>query len=335
MLVTGASGFLGSHVVCALLKKGNRVRAMKRADTDLRQFRFILRQYAGEQASEWESRISWTAGDVTDIGQLDELLKGEDFVYHCAALVSFNGNRGELFRINADGTANVVNACLRNGIKKLIYASSTAALGRSDDAGIIDESNQWVPSPHNTVYAQSKHQAELEVWRGMEEGLEAVIVNPGIILGAGDWSKGSCRLFDRVARGLKFYTEGINGFVGAEDVAGIMISLADSEIHSKRFLLISENMSYKELFESMALEMRVKAPFIPIRPIWKNLLTLLLQFRSVLYPGAGITAETFRSSLNQYRYDASKIKKLGYEFTPLKEVIRHAAGAYLASGGKI
>jgi nucleoside-diphosphate-sugar epimerase len=222
----------------------------------------------------------------------------------------------------------VVNACLKAGVKKLIYASSTAALGRVDGIGLIDEETQWVDDLNNTMYAESKHLAELEVWRGVEEGLDAVVVNPGIILGAGAWKKGSCRLFDNISRGLKFYTNGVNGFIGVENLADIMVSLAFSDVKNERFVVVAENLTYKELFDTMAEGLGVKAPSVEMKASYLPWASILFKINGLLFKNTNLSPETLRTSVKIHRYNSQKIISKGYELQPIKDIVFKACEAY-------
>jgi dihydroflavonol-4-reductase len=330
LVVTGANGFLGSYVVCALLKKGFSVKALRREQADMSEFNDIVSRELGARATVFQEKLEWLNADITDIQGLDEAINGTEYVFHCAAMVSFKGASGDMLKVNAEGTANVVNACLKAGVKKLVYASSTAALGRTDEQAVITEETQWSDDDNNTEYAKTKHLAEFEVWRGIEEGLNAVIVNPGIILGAGKWDKGSCKLFNNIAKGFHFYTMGMNGFVGVKDVAEAMISLAQGEVSGQRFLLVSENRTYKDIFGMIAAGLGKKPPGIEIRKSHAKWLKWPLKVYQSINRGSTVTAETMKTSVKEYRYDSTKIQKaIGFRFTPIEEVIREVCKAYI------
>lgn len=328
LIVTGANGFLGSYLVCALLKQGHKVMGLKRSSSSLEEFNQISSLLFPTDREMVLSNLVWEDADLLDVLRLDQLFEGAEMVFHAAAKVSFNGNRVELFKVNGEGTANVVNACLKAGVKKLIYASSTAALGRFDGIGLIDEETQWVDDLNNTMYAESKHLAELEVWRGVEEGLDAVVVNPGIILGAGAWKKGSCRLFENIYKGLKFYTNGVNGFIGVENLADIMVSLAFSEVKNERFVMVAENLTYKELFDTMAEGLGVKAPSIEMKASYLPWATVLFKINGFLFKNTNLSPETLRTSVKIHRYNSQKILSLGYKLLPVKDIVLKACQAY-------
>lgn len=320
-VVTGANGFLGAYVVIALLQKGLKVKALKRIQSDLSEFNYIAALELKENM-DLLNNVQWVNADVLDISSLDEAFENEDYVFHCAAEVSFKGNLKSLLKTNAEGTANVVNACLKANVKKLVHVSSTAAIGRTDSNSLITEKSMWREDENNTAYAISKHHAELEVWRGVEEGLNAVIVNPGIIIGSGDWNKGSCKLFKNVQNGFKFYTQGVNGFVWVKDVSKAMLDLSFSEISAKRFLLISENITYKHLFDTMAKYLNVKAPTIQIKLSYLPWLKWPLTLYSWLNKKSNLSAETLKTSVKVHRYSNEMMLQTGFEFTPLDKVIQ-------------
>ncbi len=324
LVVTGANGFLGAYVVCALLQKGFQVKALKRPGAAMSEFNDISGWELGSRSPLLE-KLVWADADLTDIQSLDEAFEGAERVFHCAARISFEGGYGEMLKVNAEGTANVVNACLKAKVGKLVYASSTAALGRTDGNAVITEETQWSDDDNNTWYAKTKHLAELEVWRGMEEGLQAVIVNPGIILGAGKWDKGSCRLFGNIHKGFRFYTRGVNGFVGVKDVAAAMLMLSESRISGQRYLLVSENRTYEDIFRMMAGCMGKKAPQFEIRRSYVRWLKWPLRLYRLVNPRSTVTEETMRTSVKEHRYDSDKIQnETGFRFTPVEKVISEA-----------
>jgi len=258
---------------------------------------------------------------------LEDAMEGIEEVYHCAALVSFlPADKKKLVRINTEGTSNVVNAALENNVRKLCHVSSIAALGRPESqAELIDENLVWKTSKNNSVYAVSKYGAEREVWRGTAEGLDAVIVNPSIILGVAGPGQGSSRIFNTVWEGLKFYPPGKNGFVDVRDVVRAMILLMNSDIRNERFILNVDNIEYKRLFELMAAEMGKPAPGIKVSPFLSGLAWRLEKIRSMVTGVKPlITRETAHTAVQHYEYSNEKIKKeLGFAFTPIEETISH------------
>ncbi|TNF69911.1 MAG: NAD-dependent epimerase/dehydratase family protein, partial [Bacteroidetes bacterium] len=223
VFVTGGSGLVGSHILLDLLRSGQEVRALRRPGSNLDRVRELFHWYGAEALYD---KIQWVTGDLTDIPSLDIAMEGAIAVYHCGALISFDpGDRAKLLKVNQEGTRNIVNLCIQKDITHLYYTSSIAAIGRMSD--IITEEDLWDPA-HTNVYATSKYLAEIEVWRGGQEGLKTIIVNPGIILGPGFWDEGSGKFFTRVASGLKMAPPGATGFVGVWDVVAALRKLGEA-----------------------------------------------------------------------------------------------------------
>ncbi len=323
ILITGATGLVGSHLLLELLRNGKQVRALKRAGSSVSSVDKIFAHYNFPPPD----KSLWVEGDVTDYFSLLDAMEGVEQVYHCAAMVSFAGSaEAQLMKVNAEGTANVVNAAMEKGVKKLCHVSSTAALGRADNDKIITEETVWKISDKNSAYAVSKYAAEREVWRGTEEGLDAVIVNPCIIIGPGDLTKSSGRMIQSVRNGLKFYTGGANAFVDARDVAKLMIALMESEIKNERFILAAENLDYKNVFEMIAAALSKPAPTIRA-----SSLLSALAWRAAFFAGLFsrskpfITRETAMTGQQRNVYSNKKLKeKLNWNFIPVKEAIENA-----------
>src|SRR4051794_33690802 len=253
ILVTGATGLVGSHLIKALVRCKKNVKALYR--TSVPQF---------ENADE----VEWFQGDILDITSLEVAMQNVKKIYHCAANVSFNPKQRKILHAtNIEGTANVVNACLENNVEKLLYVSSVSALGRKRVKEFISEQTQWSEETNNSEYGRTKYFAEMEVWRGIGEGLKAVIVNPTIILGAADWSKSSSAIFKNVYKEFPWYTEGVTGFVDVEDVVKVMISLMESDISGERFIISCANLSYGEVFTKIAQAFNKKIPHKKVTPL--------------------------------------------------------------------
>lgn len=287
------------------------------------EFNLIASYRLGDKKQEYLGRITWITGDILDYDSLLDALEGVEKVYHAAAVVSFWPKmREQMFRINVEGTANIVNACLEKKIGKLCYVSSIAALGRSYNKREIDEETPWTESELNSNYAKSKYRAEMEVWRGMEEGLTAVIVNPGVILGEGDWNKGSCRLFRNAFNGFPFYTRGVNGYVDVLDVTRAMLLLMESNIKSERFVLVGENISVKDLFATADTVKRKASRRMEVKP-WMAAIGWRIFSAMSLVSGREpmISKEIATTTAHQYYYSSRKIKELlPFRFTPIREV---------------
>jgi nucleoside-diphosphate-sugar epimerase len=335
ILVTGGTGLLGSHLIFDLLSKGKHVRVLRRPDSNHGTMKKVFSYYS-DDPDKLISQIEWVEGDILDTTSLADAMKGVREVFHCAAVVSFHpADKKALNKVNIGGTANVVNAALSEGITRLCHVSSIAAIGRSDGGTVIDENTEWQPSGHNSVYAASKNQAEREIWRGNAEGLEAFVVNPAVIIGAGNPSKGSTQLISTVWDGLRFYPVGSNGFVDVRDVAKAMTQLMEKGASGERYILSSENLTYFELFGMIAEALQVKAPSILVKPWLSNVAWIYHGIKSA-FDGERplLTKETTRTSGQKYVYSNRKIiEALDFQFTPMKEVIRHACDLFLQEKG--
>ncbi|MFD2099831.1 NAD-dependent epimerase/dehydratase family protein [Flagellimonas iocasae] len=266
ILVTGGTGLIGSHLLFHLVKNGRGVRATYRSADTLDKVTKVFGYYCDHPSSFME-RIEWFQADIINVAQLGDAFEGITKVYHCAALISFDPKMYKsLAKINVEGTANVVNLSLKHGVEKLCYVSSIAAIGQSNKGNMATEDNEWNDS-NASVYGITKHDAELEVWRGSQEGLNVAIVNPGVAIGPGFWKSGSGTFFTYAAKGKKSFIPGGTGFVTVNDVVTAMVSLMESNIAQERFILVSENLTYEELFQKIAPKLGVAPPTKKI-PFW-------------------------------------------------------------------
>ncbi len=330
ILVTGGTGLLGAHLLLELTQHGNHVRALRRVGSSLHVVDSVFATSTGN--SGLLSMIEWVEGDILDIESLLHAMSDIEQVYHCAALVSFAAeDRQRLLQINVEGTSNMVNAAINAGVRHFVYVSSIATLGNTLNGDPISEGSPWESHPKGSAYSISKHSAEREVWRGMAEGLRAVIVNPSVILGPGDWSKGSSELFTAVWNGLKYTTTGVNGYVDVRDVARAMVSLANAGITNERFVINGANVSYKELFDAIAQSIGKPAPTTMVTPLAGELAWRLFAIKSKLSGKKPlITKETARSAQKRYSYSSQKlIQRIGFNFTPFKETIEYVSGQFL------
>jgi dihydroflavonol-4-reductase len=327
ILVTGGTGLLGSHLLFQLTNGSTSIKAIFRNE---KKIELVLRLFLYYDPINGQTRfdsIQWVNCDVLDSVTLHETIEGCEYVYHCAAIVSFDKDDFyKMMKINREGTSNVVNSCLELGIKKLCYVSSTAAIGNGENDPIVTEETKWKQSPTTSGYSISKYSAEKEVWRGVEEGLDVVIVNPCVIIGAGDWQESSLTMFATVEKGLRFYTLGANAFVDARDVALSMIMLMKSDIKNERYLCIGENSTFKNLFDTIARNLNTKEANILVNPILMGLTWRVMWIISKLTgKKSPITKETARSAFGTTIYDASKIKKaLSFEFITIDEMVANA-----------
>jgi len=320
ILVTGGTGLIGSRLLYDLAKNGKMVRALKRSTSSLSLFENWIKN---EPAL--ANNIEWIDGDLLDLFSLENSLEGVTIIYHCAATISFDPLLAKkMEQINIEGTANLVNLCLSKfDFQFFCHVSSVSSLGRAINGAIIDEHSDWIPGSHNSNYGISKYGAEREVWRGIAEGLKAVIVNPSIVLGPGDWSKGSSELFLRIEKGFPFFTDGESGFVDVRDVTSAMLFLVEKRMNGERYILNSENLSFRKLFEQISIELKVKPPYIHIKPWISSIVWRIEKLRSLIIRKTPfITKETAHSGHQVFRYNSDKIKSLGFNFRPLNETIK-------------
>ena len=308
IFITGATGLLGSALIKELAQQDTKIKAIYRNEIP----------FAHEN-------IDWIKGDISDIALLEECLTDVDEVYHCAGKVSFNPKaRKELFITNVEGTANLVNACLNTGVRKLLHVSSVSALGRIRENTTVNESMQWSEETSNSVYGKSKYLAEMEVWRAIAEGLKAVIVNPTIILGENDWNKSSTEIFKTVYKEFPYYSEGVTGFVDVKDVVKAMIALMQSDLSNERFLVTAENKEYSALFFMIADAFGMKRPHKKVNPFLASMVWRLEKLRS-LFTGKDplVTKETARTSLALVEVDNSKLLNAlpAFQYQPLQQSI--------------
>jgi dihydroflavonol-4-reductase len=331
ILLTGGTGLAGSHLLFELTASGKKVRALRRKESNHGILEKIFQWYDPLNYRQLLDRIEWVNGDLSDIYSLQDALAGVNQVYHCAAVVSFvPSERPFMLRVNIEGTANLVNAALYAGVEKFCHCSSIAAVGRPDKGSWVDESLIWKTSRKNSYYSISKFGAEREVWRGSEEGLNVVIVNPSVIVGPGDPNRSSARLFTTVKNGLRFYSSGATGFVDVRDVAHAMVRLMDHHVVNERYILNSENLSYRDFFEIIAKHAGVKPPFFKAGKMLSEVAWRLEKARSTITGGNPlITRETARSSNSIYCFSNDKIRQeLNFEFRSMEDAAKNTAGFF-------
>jgi len=322
ILVTGGTGFLGAYILKELVQRGIAVKAIKRKTAKIPAF----------IAPEILNKVEWVTGDILDITSLEEALEGIDTVIHSAAIVSFSKKeRRNMYQVNVEGTANVVNMALQAGVRRLIHISSVAALGRKKESSTVDETAKWEDNKNNTHYAISKFRAELEVWRGFAEGLEGVVLNPATILGYGNWNEGSCAIFKNVYKEFGWYTNGINGFADVEDVAKAVVLLAGSAITEERFVVCNDNWRFRKLLNTMADAFGKKQPGRQASPLISGIAWRLERLKSFFTGGRPlITKESAKVANSETLFDGSKLVRTlpGFEYRPLEETIQNACQGY-------
>lgn len=322
IFVTGGTGFVGSYIIRELIQKGYSVRAIRRNNK--------LPSYISKNILD---KVEWIEGDVLDVVVLDEAMQDIDVVIHSAGVVSFvKKDRKKMYEVNVQGTANVVNIALERNVKRFIHISSVAALGRKNNGAHVNEEKKWEENKVNTHYAKSKYKAELEVWRGISEGLEGVILNPATVLGYGDWNSSSCAIFKNVYEEFAWYSPGINGFVDVEDVARATLLLMESDISGQRFIINGETWSFKKLQDAIANAFGKKQPSKRTTPFLMGIAWRLEKWKS-FFSGKRplLTKESARVAMSQTYFENDKILKTlpEFSFTPLEESIRRACHKYI------
>lgn len=329
VFVTGATGLVGVRLVYDLFLRGYSVKALRRSSSSMPRMSQMLRFYTNNPQQIIDA-IEWVEGDITDYDVLSEHISEGMDVYHCAAMVSFNPalNR-QLYEVNVEGTANMVNICLQNKVHKFCYVSSIGALGSPLNGEEINTETPW-NAAGKSAYSLSKHLGEIEVWRGIAEGLNVVIVNPAVILGIGDGKTGSAELFDRINKGMKFYTHGSTGYVYVNDVTRAMIALMESDIQNQQFLLSAQNMSYKSLFDQIAGSLGVKAPKYAASAFLTALVWRLEKVRTFLMGGEPrLTKHTHKIAHSSSAYNGEPIKSsIQFEYSPINEAIINIGQCY-------
>lgn len=328
ILVTGGTGLLGSTLLWQILTENPaaKIRAIRRPNSRM------------DLVKNVENLIEWVDADILDIDSLTNALDGVTHVFHCAAMVSFSpSDAKKMKQVNVDGTANLVNLSIDQGIKKLVHVSSVAALGRVSGKDVVDENSRWESSSENSRYALTKMLGEMEVWRGIAEGLNAAIVNPAIILGNGFWDEGSIRFFKQINDGLNFYPPGGSGFVDAADVSRFMILLMNSEISTNRYVLCGQNMGYQLFFERIAHNLGKKPPRIAVNP-W--MAELAWRGSAVLKTLTGrpplVTKETARNSMQTWIYDNKKSLTLpSFQYRPIEETIAECCQNFISENARV
>jgi nucleoside-diphosphate-sugar epimerase len=319
IFITGASGLLGSSLIETLFEKHN--------DSSPLQIRALYRKQIPD--IKFADIIEWIEGDILDVVVLEEALKGVERVYHCAAIVSFDPRQKQkMHATNIEGTANVVNACIEAEVKKLLFVSSVAALGRIREEGAINETMNWSAATSNSEYGKTKYLAEMEVWRGIGEGLDAVIVNPVIILGSGDWNGGSSGIFKSVYNRFPWYTLGVSGFVDVHDVSNAMTQLMNSNITAQRFIISGHNTPYRSIFNLIADAFKVPRPHKKVTPLLAAIVWRLEAVKA-FFTGSSplLTKETTLTAQASVYFDNSKLLNAlpDFSYTPLEETIYRVA----------
>lgn len=316
ILVTGITGLFGSYLAREFVKIGE-VHGLKRKGSGM------------DLLGEMSDNIIWHEGDIHDYQSLEEIFEGMDLIVHAAGLVSYQpGDRKRLLQVNVAGTTHVVNVMLQKKIKKLIFISSVSALGRNPDVQLIDEEHKWTSSPYNTSYGISKYRAELEVWRGAQEGLQVMIFNPSVLLGKISDKRSSTEIYNYVLQEQKYYPLGDINYLDVRDAAKILVQIFQLDKWNERYILNKESLSYREFFEKMALVFKKKPPITPVSPRMMATAILWVKIRSIFgSKKLPITRQTARLSQQKITFDNRKANSLtGFAYTPLESTLAWANG---------
>ncbi len=316
ILLTGATGFIGAYLLRLLVKKGYRVRALRRGGSPMDLVRDVAEQ------------VEWVEADVTDLFALEEAFAGITHVFHCAAMVSFHPKDvRRMMQVNVEGTANMVNLAHDFGVKKFVHVSSIAALGRTKIRPNLDEKSKWVPGKGNSQYAVSKYLSEQEVWRAHAEGLPVAIVSPSVVLGSGFWNVGTGRIFRQVHDGLKFWSVGRTGMVDVRDVAQFMLLLAERDIVGERYILNAQNIPFRDLFFMVADALGKPRPFIKVTPALAEIAWRVEWLKEKLLGAEPVvTKESARASVASYFFENAKSLTMpGFAYRPLELTVQQTA----------
>jgi nucleoside-diphosphate-sugar epimerase len=331
-MITGATGFLGMHVLYDLVSKGYRVKALFRDQDKIASVKKVFRYYRNDVSAIWD-QIDWIQGDLLDFYNLMECLNGVTAVYHTAGKVSFSRrDKGNLFRVNIQGTANLVDACLELDIEKFCHVSSIATLSEPDGAEPVGEDLIWNPGGSASVYAISKLRGEMEVWRGIHEGLHAVIVNPAVIIGPGMWNGSGGHIFHKIYKGLKYYPEGSGGYVDVRDVASVMIRLTEGNHFGERFIINAENITHRSFIDQVSDAMLKPRPSVRITPFLSKT-ALFAETIHAAFTGIPprISRNTFEIAAETAAYSNKKIvNTLKTDFITVEDSVKYSIPLFLA-----
>ncbi|MBT8327295.1 MAG: NAD-dependent epimerase/dehydratase family protein [Bacteroidia bacterium] len=332
--VTGANGFLGVHIIHHLLSNGHRVIAIVRPNASLDQFYLIKESYSF--SNDVYDLLSWESCELFDSYGLLQIFVEVDYVLHVAGIISYEQRDfGKLIEVNKNYTANVANMALEARVKKLVYCSSISALSKDSQTSLIDENNEWDDKKPHSNYGLSKYLGECEIWRIQEEGLRTAIVIPGIILGYGNWNQGSNSLFKNANKQFRFYSKGVTGFVGVNDVAKAMCSLCVSEIDGERYILVSENLSFESISKMMAERFEKNPPSIEVKGGLYRFIYALVSLKEFLRIRGLLSRETVKASISENYYSNQKAREqLNIKFTLMQTVINDAISWYKKSPPK-
>lgn len=329
ILVTGGTGLVGAHLLFELTKTATIIKAIHRPNSDLQKVEKVFSYYADNYKKQFK-KIEWIEADITDIPDLELAFDSVSHVYHCAALISFDPkNYDRLYKVNCEGTANIVNFCIAKNIKKLCYVSSIATIGKNLNSIEVDEESEWNSRDAN-VYALTKYDAEIEVWRGSQEGLSMAILNPGVIIGPGFWKTGSGKLFTTAAKEHHYYPPNGTGFVSVHDVVKLLVLAMNSAIDKERFIAIAENLSYQVVLKQITSELKLKSP-TKMLTFWQlSILWRLDWLQSFFFNSERKITRHNVVSLKEYKtFSNRKVTELfNFSFEPVSKSIAFACAKF-------
>ncbi|MFN2260713.1 MAG: NAD-dependent epimerase/dehydratase family protein [Psychroflexus sp.] len=326
-LVSGATGLVGCHLLAKLILEKSACRAMYRTEIKKNHAIKVIQKY-GISETEIAQYVDWQKADILRIPDLEVAFQNIKYVYHCAGFISNSpADYKKMRKVNIEGTANMVNTALAFGIKKFCHVSSIATLGQPlADEAITEETPNNLENKQS-AYSISKYGAEIEIWRASQEGLDVVIVNPGIILGDGFLSSGSGKIIEKASTGFKFYPQKTTGFVSVYELADAMILLMKSDTKRERFILVSENLSFKTLMREIAIQFDSEPPKVALKP-WMLYLAWLMEILKSSFSShrRQLTRRSISSFFKTNYYDASKIENaIGFKFQNISKSVEEIA----------
>ena len=331
ILVTGGTGIVGAHLLLKCVEQNTKVVATYRREESLKKIKTLFENQSPNHLKHFKT-IEWIKAPLNDLTLLNNAFKNIDYVYHCAAKVTLADSRIEkLMKSNVEGTANIVNTSIKHKIKKLVYVSSIAAIGAEKNIITVDEDSSWNSDQNHTAYAYSKYGAELEVWRGSQEGLNVVIVNPGVILAGELWGRSTATLFRDVANGMRFYPTGSAAVVTVEDVVNVLMKLMESDILNERFILVAKNISQKELLSKIATSIGIKPPNIPLKK-WFLYSVFLFEkiFKLIGIRKNFLSIALIETLTSNQKYKGSKIcGAINFHYSNIDETIKRIGTSFI------
>lgn len=322
VLVTGGTGFIGSNLAAALIREGYSVRVLRRPESDMRAL--------------GDLKVESCLGDLRNPASIREAVKGCDTVFHTAAMISYwRKERPLMGEINVGGTRTIVEACLEAGVKRLIHTSSTAAIGFPASGGVADESVAYNWHPYDVGYRNSKHAAEEEVHRGVSLGLDAVLVNPSIVIGPRDIHfHGGQLIRDVYRKKIFYYISGMLNVTYVDDVVQGHLSAARLGRKGERYILCGETLTRKEVLTTIA---EVVGGIPPLFKVPTPMIRLVTAGSELVSAVAGkkpwISSELMAGNELEYRLSSHKAEsELGYTITPFREAVRRTFDWYRLHG---